>query len=228
MQILMILTSHDKLGDTGKKTGYWLEEFAAPYYAFLDAGAEITLASPAGGKPPLDPQSDVPDAQTEATERFKKDDAAQHALASTTQLTEINADGFDAIFFPGGHGPVWDLAENADSQRIIEKSVAADRPLAAVCHAPAVFKHTKRADGKPLVSGRRVTGFTNTEEEGVGLTEIVPFLIEDMLIANGGLYEKGLDWGSYVVVDGKLVTGQNPASSAAAAKALLKLLKHPV
>ncbi len=224
----MILTSHDKLGDTGKKTGYWLEEFAAPYYVFLDAGAEITLASPAGGKPPLDPQSDVPDAQTGATERFKKDEAAQHALANTIRLAGVDADGFDAIFFPGGHGPVWDLAENADSQRIIETSIAADRPLAAVCHAPAVFKHTQRADGQPLVSGRRVTGFTNTEEEGVGLTEIVPFLIEDMLIANGGLYEKGPDGGSYVVVDGNLVTGQNPASSQAAAKELLKLLDHPV
>ncbi len=222
----MILTSHDKLGDTGKKTGYWLEEFAAPYYAFLDAGAEITLASPAGGNPPLDPQSDVPDAQTEATERFKKHDAAQHALANTIRLAGVDTDGFDAIFFSGGHGPVWDLAENADSQRIIETSIAADRPLAAVCHAPAVFKHTKGANGKSLVSGRRVTGFTNTEEEGVGLTEIVPFLIEDMLKANGGFYEKGPDWGSYVVVDSNLVTGQNPASSAAAAKELLKLIKQ--
>lgn len=224
MKVLMILTSHDKLGDTGKKTGFWLEEFAAPYYVLLDAGAEITLASPAGGQPPLDPQSDVPEAQTEATERFKKDDAAQSALADTTKLAEIDADGFDAIFFPGGHGPLWDLAENADSQRIIETFMAEDRPLAAVCHAPAVFKHTKGADEMSVVSGRRVTGFTNSEEEGVGLTKIVPFLIEDMLKANGGLYEKGPDWGSYVVVDGKLVTGQNPASSESAAKELLKLL----
>jgi putative intracellular protease/amidase len=224
MKILTILTSHDKLGDTGKKTGFWLEEFAAPYYVMLDAGAEVTLASPQGGKPPLDPQSDTPDAQTDATERFKKDEAAQTALANTTKLAEIDADGFDAIFYPGGHGPVWDLAENADSQRMIEKFIAEDRPLAAVCHAPAIFKHTKGADGKSVVSGRRVTGFTNTEEEAVGLTEIVPFLVEDMLKANGGLYEKGVDWGSYVVVDGKLVTGQNPASSEAAAKELLKLL----
>jgi putative intracellular protease/amidase len=224
MKVLMILTSHDELGDTGKKTGFWLEEFAAPYYVLLDAGAEITLASPAGGQPPLDPKSDVPEAQTDATERFKKDDAAQSALAKTKKLAEIDADGFDAIFFPGGHGPLWDLAENADSQRIIETFIAEDRPLAAVCHAPAIFKHTKGANGKPLVSGRRVTGFTNTEEEGVGLTKIVPFLVEDMLKANGGLYEKGPDWGSYVVVDGKLVTGQNPASSKAAAKELLKLL----
>lgn len=224
MKVLMILTSHDKLGDTGKKTGFWLEEFAAPFYVLLDAGAEIILASPQGGQPPLDPQSDVPDAQTEATERFKKDEAAQTALANTTKLAEIDADGFDAVFYPGGHGPLWDLAENADSQRIIEKFIAEDRPLAAVCHAPAIFKHTKGADGMSVVSGRRVTGFTNTEEEGVGLTEIVPFLVEDMLKANGGLYEKGPDWGSYVVLDGKLVTGQNPASSEVAAKELLKLL----
>ncbi len=224
MKVLMILTSHEKLGNTGKKTGFWLEELAAPYYVLLDAGAEITLASPAGGQPPLDPKSDVPDAQTEATERFKKDDAAQSALANTTKLAEIDADGFDAIFYPGGHGPLWDLAENAHSRRIIETFVAEDRPLAAVCHAPAIFKHTKGADGNSLVSGRRVTGFTNTEEDSAGLTKIVPFLVEDMLKANGGLYEKGSDWGSYVVVDGKLVTGQNPASSEAAAKELLKLL----
>ena len=220
----MILTSHDKLGDTGKKTGLWLEEFAAPYYVLRDAGAEITLASPAGGQPPLDPQSDVPDAQTDATERFKKDDAAQRALGNTTKLAEIDSGGFDAIFYPGGHGPLWDLAESADSQRIIETFIAEDRPLAAVCHAPAIFKHTKGADGMSLVSGRRVTGFTNTEEEEVGLTKIVPFLVEDMLKANGGLYEKGPDWGSYVVVDGRLITGQNPASSEAAAKEMLKLL----
>jgi putative intracellular protease/amidase len=224
MKILMILTSHNKLGDTGKKTGFWLEEFAAPYYVLLDAGAEITLASPAGGQPPLDPKSDAPDAQTGATERFKKDDAAQRVLGNTTKLAEIDADGFDAVFFPGGHGPLWDLAENADSQQIIETFIAEDRPLAAVCHAPAIFKHTKGADGMSVVSSRRVTGFSNTEEEAVGLTEVVPFLVEDMLRANGGLYEKGPDWGSYVVVDGKLVTGQNPASSEAAAKELLKLL----
>lgn len=224
MKILMILTSHAKLGDTGKKTGFWLEEFAAPYYVLLDAGAAITLASPAGGQPPLDPQSDAPDAWTEATARFKKDDAAKRALANTTKLAEIDAIGFDAVFFPGGHGPLWDLAENEDCKRIIEMFMAEDRPLAAVCHAPAIFRHTKGADGKPSVSGRRVTGFTNTEEEGVGLTEVVPFLLEDMLKANGGLYEKGSDWVSHVVVDGKLVTGQNPASSEAAAWELLKLL----
>ncbi|MFQ3225936.1 MAG: putative intracellular protease/amidase [Lentimonas sp.] len=224
MKILMILTSHDKLGDTGKKTGFWLEELAAPYYVLLDSGMEITLASPAGGQPPLDPQSDVLDAQTNATERFKKDKAAQSSLANTTKLADVYPKDFDAVFYPGGHGPLWDLAEDINSQRIIETFMAEDRPLAAVCHAPAIFKHTKSADAKSVVSGRRVTGFTNSEEAAVGLTEIVPFLIEDMLKANGGLYEKGPDWGAYVVIDGKLVTGQNPASSEAAAKALLKLL----
>jgi putative intracellular protease/amidase len=224
MKVLMILTSHDKLGDTGKKTGFWLEELAAPYYVLLDAGAEITLASPAGGQPPLDPKSDAPDAQSEATKRFKEDDAAQSALGNTTKLAEIDSAGYDAIFFPGGHGPLWDLAENADSQRIIGTFMAEGRPLAAVCHAPAIFKHTKGTDGMSVVSGRRVTGFSNTEEEAVGLTKIVPFLVEDMLKANGGLYESGPDWGSYVVVDGNLVTGQNPASSEAAAKELLKIL----
>ena len=224
MNVLMILTSHEKLGDTGKKTGFWLEEFAAPYYVLLDAGAQITVASPAGGKPPLDPQSDVSKAQTEDTARFKKDMAAQRVLANTTKLKDIKGDIFDAIFFPGGHGPLWDLAENSDSQRLIEKFIADDRPIAAVCHAPAIFKHTKGVDGKASVAGRRVTGFTNTEEKGVGLTQIVPFLVEDMLKANGGLYEKGPDWGSYVVVDGTLITGQNPASSKAAAQELLKLL----
>lgn len=225
MKILMVLTSHDKLGNTGEKTGFWLEEFAAPYYVLRDAGALITLASPKGGQPPIDPKSDAEDAQTEATKRFKKDEAAQRALATTAKLSEVKADGFDAIFYPGGHGPLWDLAENADSKRLIETFAASGRPVGAVCHAPAVFRHTKGADGKPLVSGKRVTGFTNTEEAAVGLTDVVPFLVEDMLKANGGLYEKGDDWGSYVVVDGKLVTGQNPASSEAAAKELLTLLK---
>jgi putative intracellular protease/amidase len=226
MKILLILTSHDKLGDTGKKTGFWLEELAAPYYVLLDGGAEITLASPAGGQPPLDPQSDVPDAQTEATQRFKKDEAAQRALANTTKLAEIHAAEFDAVFYPGGHGPLWDLAENDDSQSIIKTFIAEDRPLAAVCHAPAIFQHVKGADEMSVISGRRVTGFSNTEEEAVGLSAIVPFLVEDMLKTNGGLYEKGPDWGAYVVVDGQLVTGQNPASSGAAAKALLKLIPN--
>jgi putative intracellular protease/amidase len=224
MKILMVLTSHDQLGDTGNKTGFWLEEFASPYYVFKDAGAAITLASPKGGQPPVDPSSDAAGAQTEATKRFKADDAAQSELAGTQVLSRISADGFDAIFYPGGHGPLWDLAEDADSKALIEAFAGSDRPVGAVCHAPAVFKHTKGADGKPLVSGKRVTGFTNTEEEGVGLTKVVPFLVEDMLVANGGAYAKGDDWASFVVVDGKLVTGQNPASSEEAARKLLTLL----
>ncbi|MCM2475864.1 type 1 glutamine amidotransferase domain-containing protein [Rhizobium sp. CG5] len=224
MKILMVLTSHDQLGDTGKKTGFWLEEFAAPYYVLKDAGADITLASPSGGQPPLDPKSDEADAQTEATHRFKADPAAQAALASTRPLSEIEAAEFDAVFYPGGHGPLWDLAEDGNSIRLIEAFVATDRPVATVCHAPGVLRHVRGADGKPLVSGRRVTGFTNSEEEAVGLTDVVPFLVEDMLVANGGHYEKGGDWAVHVVTDGKLVTGQNPASSEEAAKALLALL----
>jgi putative intracellular protease/amidase len=224
MKILMVLTSHDKLGDTGKKTGFWLEEFASPYYVFKDAGAEVTLASPKGGQPPLDPTSDADDAQTEATKRFRGDTAAQRDLAHTVVLSTVSADGFDAMFYPGGHGPLWDLSEDADSIKLIETFASSDRPIGAVCHAPAVFKHPKGADGKPLVSGKTVTGFTNTEEEGVGLTKVVPFLVEDMLKANGGHYEKGADWASFVVTDGKLVTGQNPASSGDAARTLLGLL----
>jgi len=224
MKILMVLTSHDKLGDTGNKTGFWLEEFAAPYYVFKDAGAEITLASPKGGQPPLDPSSDADDAQTEATKRFKGDDAAQKELANTEVLSSVSADGFDAIFYPGGHGPLWDLAEDKASINLIERFAASDRPVGAVCHAPAVFKHTKGTDDKPLVSGKTVTGFTNTEEEAVGLTDVVPFLVEDMLKTNGGTYKKGDDWASFVVTDGKLVTGQNPASSEEAAHKLLSLL----
>jgi putative intracellular protease/amidase len=226
MKILMVLTSHDKLGDTGKKTGFWLEEFAAPYYVFKDAGAEITLASPKGGQPPIDPTSDKEDAQTEDTRRFKADAEAQSHLGSTLKLADVTADGFDAIFYPGGHGPLWDLAEDKNSKRLIEAFAAADRPVGAVCHAPAVFRNTLTADGKPLVSGRHVTGFTNTEEEAAGLTKVVPFLVEDMLKAKAGNYEKGVDWASFVLRDGKLVTGQNPASSAKAAKAILALIEQ--
>ncbi|MCA1777459.1 MAG: type 1 glutamine amidotransferase domain-containing protein [Loktanella sp.] len=224
MKILMVLTSHDKLGDTGKKTGFWLEEFAAPYYVFKDAGAEVTLASPKGGQPPLDPTSDADDAQTEATKRFKSDETAQDELADTVTLSSVDADGFDAIFYPGGHGPLWDLSEDADSIKLIETFASSDRPVGAVCHAPAVFKHPKGADGKLLVSGKTVTGFTNSEEEAAGLTDVVPFLVEDMLKANGATYEKGADWASFVVTDGKLVTGQNPASSEEAAQKLLAML----
>jgi len=224
MKILMVLTSHDDLGDTGNKTGFWLEEFAAPYYVFRDAGAEITLASPKGGQPPLDPNSDAEDAQTDATRRFKADDAGQAALANTVALSDVAAEDFDAIFYPGGHGPLWDLAEDSHSKALIEGFAARGRPVGAVCHAPAVFRHTKGADGTPLVSGKTVTGFTNTEEEAVGLTGVVPFLVEDMLRGNGADYQKGDDWGSFVVVDGTLVTGQNPASSEEAAHKLLALL----
>lgn len=224
MNILMVLTSHDTLGDTGKKTGFWLEEFAAPYYVFKDAGANITLASPKGGQPPIDPSSDAEGAQTDATKRFKLDEAAQASLASTAKLVEVSAQDFDAVFYPGGHGPLWDLAEDEQSIALIEAFNAANLPIGAVCHAPAVFRHTKGENGAPLVSGRRVTGFTNSEEQAVGLTEVVPFLVEEMLTTNGGSYEKGDDWSSYVVVDGKLVTGQNPASSAEAAEKLLTLL----
>ena len=225
MKILMVLTSHDELGDTGKKTGFWLEELAAPYYALKDAGAEIVLASPKGGQPPLDPKSDDPDAQTEDTRRFKADAEAQAALASTLLLSSVNADDFDAVFYPGGHGPLWDLANDADSIALIEAFAKADKPTGFVCHAPGVLKAVRGPDGKPLVEGRKVTGFTNAEEQAVGLTEVVPFLVENVLIANGGDYSRGPDWGSYVVTDGKLVTGQNPSSSRAAAQALLGLLK---
>lgn len=224
MNILMVLTSHDQLGDTGQKTGFWLEELAAPYYVFKDAGATITLASPRGGQPPLDPKSDDSDAQTEDTRRFKDDAEAQAQLATTRKLSEVSADDFDAVFYPGGHGPLWDLAEDEDSRRLIEAFAGAGRPVAAVCHGPAVFRHTQDADGRPLVSGRRVTGFTNTEEEAAGLTDAVPFLVEEMLRSHGGLYEKGPDWSSFVLRDGNLVTGQNPASSAEAARRLLEVV----
>lgn len=225
MKVLMVLTSHEDLGDTGEKTGFWLEEFAAPYYTLTDAGAEVVLASPKGGQPPLDPKSDADDAQTEATKRFKDDPATQAALANTEILANVQDDGFDAIFYPGGHGPLWDLANDKDSIRLIEAFAASDRPVGAVCHAPGVFKDVKGTDGEPLVKGKRVTGFTNTEEEGVQLTDIVPFLVEDMLKENGADYQRGDDWGSFAITDGKLVTGQNPASSEAAAEQLLALLK---
>lgn len=224
MNILMVLTSHDQLGNTGKKTGFWLEEFAAPYYALKQAGANITLASPLGGQPPLDPKSDAPESQTEATHRFKADPQAQALLANTAKLADMQVADFDAVFYPGGHGPLWDLAEDRDSIRLIEAMLAAGKPVGAVCHAPGVLRHVKAADGTPLVRGKQVTGFTNTEEEAVGLTNVVPFLVEDMLKQHGAEYSKIADWQSYVVTDGLLVTGQNPASSEAAAAALLKLL----
>jgi putative intracellular protease/amidase len=225
MNILMVLTSHDRLGDTGKKTGFWLEEFAAPYYVFKDAGAKITLASPAGGQPPLDPKSDEPGFQTDATRRFKGDPEAQQALAHTALLARVSPGEFDAVFYPGGHGPMWDLVQDPDSIRLIETTFAQGKPLALVCHAPGVLRHVKAPDGSLLVNGRQVTGFTNGEEEAVQLTKVVPFLVEDMLIQAGAKYSKGPDWQPYVLNDGKLVTGQNPASSEPAAHALLKLLK---
>jgi len=224
MKILMVLTSHDTLGNTGEKTGFWLEEFAAPYYVFKDAGAAITLASPRGGQPPLDPKSDDPASQTEATRRFKADAAAQADLAGTRRLAEVAAGDFDAVFYPGGHGPLWDLAEDASSIALIETMLAAGKPVAAVCHAPGVLRHPKAADGSSVVRGRAVTGFANTEEQAVGLSEVVPFLVEDMLKDNGARYSKAADWQPHVVTDGLLITGQNPASSEPAARALLAKL----
>jgi len=221
MKILLVLTSHDQLGDTGEKTGFWLEELAAPYYVFKDAGAELTLASPKGGQPPLDPRSDAADAQTDATRRFKADSEANAALASTHRLADVRAGDFDAVFYPGGHGPLWDLASDPLSARMIETALAANKPVALVCHAPGVLRDVHAADGGPLVKGRRVTGFTNGEERAAGLTEVVPFLVEDMLEAKGGAYSKTADFGVHVVKDGLLITGQNPASSAAAARELI-------
>ncbi|WP_201502145.1 type 1 glutamine amidotransferase domain-containing protein [Psychrobacter cibarius] len=224
MNILMVLTSHDELGDTGKKTGFWLEEFAAPYYAFIDAGVNVTLASPAGGQPPLDPSSDTEDTQTKDTKRFKEDSDAQKHLANTEKLADMNAEDFDSVFYPGGHGPLWDLAVDKNSINLIETFVKQDKPVAFVCHSPAALKNVK-IDGEYLVKGKTVTGFTNSEEDAVGLTDVVPFLVEDALKANGGNYEKAADWESFVVEDGLLITGQNPASSEEAAKRLITKLK---
>ncbi|HQZ06737.1 MAG: type 1 glutamine amidotransferase domain-containing protein [Rhodoferax sp.] len=227
MKILMVLSSHDKLGNTGRKTGFWLEEFAAPYYVFTDAGAQVTLVSPKGGQPPLDPKSDEPDAQTDATRRFKADPAAQSVLAHTGKLADVSGDGFDAVFYPGGHGPLWDLAEDKHSIKLIETTIGAGKPVAAVCHAPAVLRHVRTAEGLPLVKGRKVTGFTNSEEAAAQLLDVVPFLVQDMLVKNGADYSKAEDWQPHVVSDGLLITGQNPASSEAAAVALLAMLKKP-
>ena len=221
-KVLMVLTSHDTLGNTGRKTGFWLEELAAPYYTFKDAGVEIVLASPAGGQPPLDPKSNEPSFQTDLTRRFEADPAATAQLAATVRLDSINQADFDTVFYPGGHGPLWDLAEDRHSIALIEAFIAANKPVALVCHAPGVLRHVKSADGRPLVAGKKVSGFTNTEEEGVGLTNVVPFLVEDELKKLGGVYSQGPDWGSYVVQDGLLITGQNPGSSQAAAALLLQ------
>lgn len=224
MKILMVLTSHDQLGNTGRKTGFWLEELAAPYFHFKDAGAEITLASPKGGQPPLDPKSNEPASQTDLTRRFEADVAAKAQLAATVRLDSVSQADFDTVFYPGGHGPLWDLAEDKNSIELIQSFLAAGKPVALVCHAPGVLRHAKRPDGKPLVEGKKVTGFTNSEEEAVGLTTIVPFLVEDELKAKGGIYSKLEDWAPYVVTDGLLITGQNPASSGPAAKVLIDVL----
>ena len=228
MKILFVLTSHDRLGDTGHKTGFWLEEFAAPYYVFKDAGAAITLASPAGGQPPLDPKSDEPDAQTAATERFRQAVQAQAALAATVPLAQVDAADFDAVFYPGGHGPLWDLANDPASIALLEAFERAGKPLGLVCHAPGALVKVRAANGQPLVAGRRVTGFTNSEEAAVGLSAVVPFLIEDEFIRLGGHYQKGPDWQAHVVTDGRLGTGQNPGSSEGVAQALLSLLARDV
>lgn len=224
MKILMVLTSHDQLGSTGRKTGFWLEEFAAPYYVFKDSGAEVTLVSPKGGEPPLDPKSHEPGAQTDAVRRFNQDRDTQAALFNTAPLAGVLPGDYDAVFYPGGHGPLWDLAEHRDSIALIEALSAAGKPVAAVCHGPAAFRHARTAEGKPLVQGKEVTGFANSEEEEIGLTGVVPFLVEDMLRENGGSYSKAGNWQPHVVTDGFLITGQNPASSEAAAVALLERL----
>jgi putative intracellular protease/amidase len=221
-KVLMVLTSHDRLGDTGRKTGFWLEEFAAPYYILKDAGLEVTLASPKGGQPPLDPKSDDPASETEAMRRFKGDREAQAALARTIKLSTVSADDYEGVFYPGGHGPLWDLAEDGHSIALIEALYAAGKPVAAVCHGPAALRHAVAPDGSPLVRGKSVTGFSNSEEAAVGLTEVVPFLVEEMLKRNGGQFSKAADWQPYAVSDGNLVTGQNPASSEPAAKAFLE------
>ncbi len=226
MKILIVLTSHSELGNTGKKTGFWIEEFAAPYYVFREAGASIVLASPKGGQPPIDPKSDEPSSQTPATIRFKADGDLQTLLAHTKKITEVSADNFDAIFYPGGHGPLWDLTTDKDSIKLIENFWKSKKPVAAVCHAPSALLNVMDENGEPLVKGKKVTGFTNTEEEGVKLTDVVPFLLEDELKNKGSLYSKSDDFVSYVVKDGLLITGQNPASSEEVAQELIKLLKH--
>ncbi|MBX4959757.1 type 1 glutamine amidotransferase domain-containing protein [Rhizobium lentis] len=223
MKILMVFTSHDTLGSTGRKTGFWLEEGAAPYYVFRDAGVDLTLASPKGGQPPIDPKSDLPENQTPAMTRFKADEAAQKVFATTQKLSEVRSEDFDAVFYPGGHGPMWDLVDNPDSIELIESFYNSGKPVAAVCHAPAVL-HRVTYNGAPIVKGKRVTGFTNGEEEEVQLTKVVPFLVEDELKRLGGLYEKKANWESFAITDGMLITGQNPASSTAGAQALVKLL----
>jgi putative intracellular protease/amidase len=225
MNILFVLTSHDQLGDTGNKTGFWVEEFANPYYTLLDKGATIKIATPKGGAAPIDPSSDSPDAATEDTDRYNKDADAKERIANTKVLADMNPNDFDAVFYPGGHGPLWDLANDETSIALIEKFNSQQKPIAFVCHAPAALKSVKNSDGSPLVKGKKVTGFTNTEEAAVQLTDIVPFLVEDMLTENGGIYSKKEDWAAYAIQDGNLITGQNPASSALVAEKLIESLK---
>ncbi len=224
--VLFVLTSHEDLGNTGEKTGFWIEEFAAPYYLLKDEGIQVTLASPKGGQPPIDPKSDQPESQTPATIRFKADEETQRLLAQTKKLSEVSQQDFAAVFYPGGHGPLWDLAEDKNSIALIEDFIRNEKIVAAVCHAPAIFKNTKQENGKSLVDGKKVTGFTNSEEEAVQLTEVVPFLVEDMLKANGGIYSNKGDWEEYAIEDGLLITGQNPASSELVAKMLAKRLQQ--
>ncbi len=224
MKVLMVLTSHDQLGDTGRKTGFWLEELAAPYYVFKDAGAEITLTSPKGGRPPLDPKSNEPEFQTDITRRFEQDAAAEAQLGKTVRLDSVKQMDFDTVFYPGGHGPMWDFAEDKNSIELIESFLPAGKPVALVCHAPGALRRVKTPDGKPLVEGKTVTGFTNGEEEDVGLTKVVPFLVEDELLRLGATFSKVKNWGVYTVSDGLLITGQNPASSGPAAKVLARKL----
>jgi putative intracellular protease/amidase len=225
MKILLVLTSHDQLGKTGKKTGFWLEEFAAPYFTFKDFGANVVIASPKGGQPPLDPKSDLPEFQTHATSRFRKDPSAQTQLGHTMKLSEISAKDFDAVFYPGGHGPMWDMGDNPTSIALLEAFIQAGKPIAAVCHAPVALVNVRNPEREFFIQGKRVTGFSNSEEEAVKLSNVVPFLLEDKLKQRGGIYSKGDDWSSYVLVDGNLITGQNPASSAAAAEELLNVLR---
>jgi putative intracellular protease/amidase len=227
MKILMVLTSHDKLGNTGRPTGFWLEEFAAPYFVFRDAHVELTLASPKGGQPPIDPKSALPENQTPAMARFKQDAAAQAALARTVKLAGVRAEDYDTVFYPGGHGPLWDLAESSDSIALLESFYNSGKPIALVCHSPGVLRRVKYK-GAPLVQGKHVTGFTNGEEEEVQLTKVVPFLVEDELLRLGAIYEKVRNWQPLSVVDGRLITGQNPASSTSTAEALMKLMAQRV
>src|SRR5262250_2171621 len=226
MKVLMVLTSHDQLGNTGRKTGFWLEELAAPYYAFKDSGAEITLASPKGGRPPLDPKSNEAESKTDLTRRFEKDAAAEAQLDKTVRLNSVKQESYDTVFYPGGHGPMWDLAEDKNSIMLIESFLAAGKPIALVCHAPGVLRHVKTPDGKPVVEGKDVTGFTNSEEEAVGLTKVVPFLVEDELMSLGATFSKVKNWGVHTIADGQLITGQNPASSGPTARVLIEALNR--